>query len=254
MATPGLADVADDARVIAVVAAVGREVERHREAHLSRGEVGAVEGVRLLGGGEARVLADGPRPVGVHGGPHAAEERLEPGQRVDGFEAFEVGGGVERLDRDALRRVPHEGLGVALQLLAREFFPVAKRRLFTHAQRLRLVPEPGEVQLAWRSSWAARASSSAWRAAATPARPTRRVRASSCQSPQFTASPRGGGRSGLGGLGCLGALRGVGTLEGGLPRGLPGSFDEAELRGHNRSIAEGYDIYSSVGCITGLSL
>ena len=79
----GLADVADDTRVIAVVAAVRGEVERHREPHLSGREVGAVEGVRLLGGGEARVLADGPRSVGVHGGPHAAQEGLEPGQRVD---------------------------------------------------------------------------------------------------------------------------------------------------------------------------
>ena len=124
-----LADVADDARVVAVVAAVRRQVEGHREPHLPGGEVGPVEGVRLLGGGEARVLADGPRPVGVHRGPHAAEEGVEPGQRVDGFEAFEVGGGVERLHRDALRGVPHEGLGVPLQLLLREFFPVAKCRL-----------------------------------------------------------------------------------------------------------------------------
>ena len=35
----GLADVADDARVVAVVAAVRREVERDRQAHLPGGEV-----------------------------------------------------------------------------------------------------------------------------------------------------------------------------------------------------------------------
>ena len=50
----GLADVADDAGVVAVVAAVGGEVEGHRQAHLPGGEVAAVEGVRLLGGREAR--------------------------------------------------------------------------------------------------------------------------------------------------------------------------------------------------------
>jgi hypothetical protein len=75
-----LADVADDAGVVAVVAAVGREVERDRESHLSRREVGAIEGVRLLRGGEPGVLADGPRPVGVHGGADAAHERLQAGE------------------------------------------------------------------------------------------------------------------------------------------------------------------------------
>jgi hypothetical protein len=80
MATPGLADVAHHAGVVGVVAAVGGEVEGHRHALLAGGQVAAVEGVGLLGGGEAGVLADGPRPVGVHGGPHAAGERREAGQ------------------------------------------------------------------------------------------------------------------------------------------------------------------------------
>src|SRR3990172_2223926 len=44
--------------VVRVVAAVGGEVEGDREALLPGGEVAAVEGVRLLGGGEAGVLAD----------------------------------------------------------------------------------------------------------------------------------------------------------------------------------------------------
>ena len=75
----GLADVADDARMVAVVAAVRREVERDRQAHLPGREVLAVERVRLLGGREARVLADRPRPVRVHRRPRPADERLEPG-------------------------------------------------------------------------------------------------------------------------------------------------------------------------------
>ena len=120
----GLADVADDARVVAVVAAVGGEVEGHRQAHLPGGEVGPVEGVRFLGGGEAGVLADGPGPVRVHRGPDAAEERVEPGQRVDGLEAFEVVGGVERLDGDALGGVPTSSdVEVALQLLGGQLLP-----------------------------------------------------------------------------------------------------------------------------------
>ena len=87
-----LADVADDTGVIGVVAAVGGEVERHREAHLSGLEVAPVERVRLLGRREARVLADRPGPVREHRRPNPADERCEPGQRVDVVDALEVGG------------------------------------------------------------------------------------------------------------------------------------------------------------------
>jgi hypothetical protein len=70
-----LADVADDARVIGVVAAVGGEVEGDGEARLPAGQVGAVERVGVLGGGEAAVLPDGPGLAGVHGRARAADER-----------------------------------------------------------------------------------------------------------------------------------------------------------------------------------
>ena len=62
----GHADVAADAHVVAVVAAVGGQVEGDRQALLAGGEIAAVEGVGLLGGGEAGVLADGPRLGRVH--------------------------------------------------------------------------------------------------------------------------------------------------------------------------------------------
>ena len=130
IATPALPDVALDARVIAVVAPVGGQVERHRQAHLPGGQVAPVEGVRLLGGGEAGVLADRPRPVGVHGRPHAPGERGEAGQRVEPLDAPQVAGRVERLDVDALGRLPHQGLGIgALQVLGRQRAPVVECRL-----------------------------------------------------------------------------------------------------------------------------
>ena len=73
------ADVAGDARIVAVVAAVGGEIEGDGEALLPGGEVAAVEGVGFLGGREAGVLADGPRPAGVHRRVGAAGERREAG-------------------------------------------------------------------------------------------------------------------------------------------------------------------------------
>ena len=75
-----LADVADDARMVAVIAAVGGEIEGDRQALLPGGEVAAVEGVRILGGREAGILADRPRPAGVHRGIGPARERREAGQ------------------------------------------------------------------------------------------------------------------------------------------------------------------------------
>ena len=147
----GLADVADDTGMVAVVAAVRGEVEGHREPHLTGGEVGAVEGVRLLRGREARVLPDRPRPVGVHRGPHAAQEGVEPGERVDGFEILEVGGGVQGLHRDALGRDPRERRRIALQLLRRERLPVgdgpvrASRSVSSHGERVEVASSGHEL-------------------------------------------------------------------------------------------------------------
>ena len=110
---PGLADIADDARVVAVVAAMGREIEGDRQPHLPGRQIVAVEAVRLLGGREPGILPDRPRPVGVHRRARPAqigrEARHRVAQRKPGMlDAVEVVGGVERLDPDAFRRRPVE--------------------------------------------------------------------------------------------------------------------------------------------------
>src|SRR5581483_10635711 len=124
-----LPDVADDARVIAVVAAVGGEVEGDREARLPAGEVRAVEGVRLLRGREATVLPDRPRPLRVHRRVRAAEEREGAGDGVREVETFHVGPRPERLHVDALGRPPHEPVRIGpLALLLGELLPEAQVR------------------------------------------------------------------------------------------------------------------------------
>ena len=82
------ADVAGDARMVAVVAAVGREIEGDRKALLPGGEVAAVEGVGILGRGEAGVLPDGPRLGDVHGRVGAAQIGRDAGQGVEEVEAL----------------------------------------------------------------------------------------------------------------------------------------------------------------------
>ena len=108
-----LADVADDARVVGVVAAVGSEVEGDRHALLAGRQVAAVERVRFFGGGETGVLPDRPRAHRVHRRLRPAHERLEAGQGVGVRQARQVVGGVQRLDVDAFGRVPDELLGRA---------------------------------------------------------------------------------------------------------------------------------------------
>ena len=122
-----LADVADHARMIGIVAAVGGEIERHREAHLAGREIGAIELVALLGGREAGILAHRPGPAGIHRGLGPARERREARQRAQGLEAFEIGRGVERLHDDALGRHPVERRhGLVAQLLGGGLFPVGQ--------------------------------------------------------------------------------------------------------------------------------
>ena len=115
----GLADVAGHARMVAVVAAVGRQVEGDADALPAAGQRLAVEGVRLLGGREARVLADRPRPHRVHRRLRAAHVGREARQRVGVRQALQVGRGVERLDDDAFGRLPGERVEVAARRRAR---------------------------------------------------------------------------------------------------------------------------------------
>ena len=103
-----LSDIAGHARMVAVIAAVGGEVEGDGQALLPGGEIGAVEGVGLLRRREAGILPDRPGPVGVHGGARPAQEGRESGQRAQMLHLLEVGGRVERLDGYAFRRRAHQ--------------------------------------------------------------------------------------------------------------------------------------------------
>ena len=102
-----LADVAHDARVVGVVAAVRREVEGDREAHLARGEIAAVEGVALGGGREAGILAHRPWPRDVHRRVRPAPERREARHRVERLTGRrEIGRGVDGLHGDLFNGHP----------------------------------------------------------------------------------------------------------------------------------------------------
>ncbi len=72
-----LADIADDARMVAVIAAMRGKVEGDGEALLAGRKRLAVEGVAFLGGREAGILADRPRPAGIHGRARSAHEGFE---------------------------------------------------------------------------------------------------------------------------------------------------------------------------------
>ena len=122
----GFAHVPGHPWVIAVIAAMGRQIERDRQALLPGGQIATIEGVGLLGRGKARILADRPGPPGIHRGIGPARIRLETRQaRIDRVRA-----GVERLDGDALGRLAREF--AALHLFVGAGFPVVIGRCVSH--------------------------------------------------------------------------------------------------------------------------
>ena len=90
---------------------MGGQVESHTDALLAGGQILTVERVGVFGRGKPCVLTNCPGPVGVHGGPYAPREGCQTGQRVDRLQRLEVLHRVQRLDGDALGRVPSEGGG-----------------------------------------------------------------------------------------------------------------------------------------------
>ncbi len=133
----GFADVARDAGMVGVIAPVGGQVKGHGQAGLSRGKVFPVELVRFPGGGKSRVLTDGPGLVGVHGGRWPAQVRGLTRQRIDGIQAFQIFGGIDRFDDNAFRRFPVKGFeGSSLQFPDCRFFPFFHLRVLGHHKLL----------------------------------------------------------------------------------------------------------------------
>ena len=121
------AHVAGDARVVAVVAAVGGQVEGHRQPLLPGREVAPVEGVGLLGRGEPGVLPDRPRLVDVHRRVGAAQVRRDTREGPQEVQALGVGGGVDRRHDDPLRGVPRQLVRGPAGLLLHPGGPLRRR-------------------------------------------------------------------------------------------------------------------------------
>ena len=127
----GLAHIARHPGVIAVIAAVGRQVEGHTQSLLAFRQILSVEGIGSLGSAEPRILSNGPRSLGVHagirppqvgrvashGGFHAGG--FLPGWRSvhhDGFDGFrslsgDVPGALVAPPRQMAVHSRHHGLG-----------------------------------------------------------------------------------------------------------------------------------------------
>ena len=115
-----LADVADDALVVAVVAAVRGQVESTAQTLLTGGDIAAVEGVTLFSGRETGVLADSPGTHHIHSRVRSAQERRDTGGIVQVLHALEVFLAVGGLHVDLLRSPP-----VLLDMIF--FFPFLER-------------------------------------------------------------------------------------------------------------------------------
>ena len=108
---------------VRVVAHLGRQVERDREARLAVVEQVTEPAVGLLGRREARVLAHRPEAAAVHRGLDAAGERVLAGSAEVAVlvEASRVGRGVEVSDDEARRSLESRlALGRSLERLGSE--------------------------------------------------------------------------------------------------------------------------------------
>jgi hypothetical protein len=85
-----------------VVAAVGGQIERDRQAFLTHGQIAAVERIRVGRGRETGVLPDGPGLVDVHRRVRAAQERGDSGIRVEEVQPGQIVGAVTGGDLDPL--------------------------------------------------------------------------------------------------------------------------------------------------------
>jgi hypothetical protein len=113
--------------MVAVIAAMGGEVEGDGEALLPGRQIAAIEGVRFLGGREAGILADGPGLLDVHGRIRPAQERRKAGHGVQKVEPPERGLVIDRRQLDSLRRHPAIAIGSAcLARLGQRPFHLAK--------------------------------------------------------------------------------------------------------------------------------
>ncbi len=102
----GHADIAAYPGMIAVIAAVGGEIEGDRKPLLPGGEIAPVERVGILGRGESGILAHRPRLGHIHGGVGAAQIGRDAGVGVEEVEAGGIVGAIDRLHRNAFRGEP----------------------------------------------------------------------------------------------------------------------------------------------------
>src|SRR4029079_6878824 len=186
----GHADVAGHARMIAVVAAMRRQIEGDREALLSGGEVAPVERIGILRGGESGVLPDGPWLRRVHGRVGAAQIRRDAGISVEAREAREVVRSVGRFDGNAFGRTPWRFAAGGRGHLHRS--KLHRREIRDAAHRFDSTP-----RISWAAVSVATASHPAKMKVPTPAsfsesevlrRPSRQTRAAPAAFSAFAAS------------------------------------------------------------------
>ena len=95
--------------MIAVVAAMGREIECHRKTRLTCGEVAFVEGVGLFRRGETGVLSDSPRLLHIHRRVGSARKRSEARHGVEHRLSRKIGSGENRFHGNLLVSLPVVG-------------------------------------------------------------------------------------------------------------------------------------------------
>ena len=82
--------ISGDPWVVRVIPAMRGQIEGHRKTALSGGQIASVKGIGIFGRGESGILADGPRPTGIHGGHGPAHVGRHSRQGIQMFNVFKI--------------------------------------------------------------------------------------------------------------------------------------------------------------------
>ena len=78
----GFADITDHPGMIGIIPPMGGKIEGDRKPFLTGCKAFSIKGIGFLGRGKTGILANRPRPAGIHGAPNPSRKRRKARQGI----------------------------------------------------------------------------------------------------------------------------------------------------------------------------
>ena len=131
----GLANVANNTRVVTIVAPMRRQIEGDRHTFLPRSQTLAVKRIAVFSRRETGILPDGPRPPCIHRAARATRIGRNSGHSAKVLNPVQIVRCINRLNGDPLRRIPRQIIErAATEFFFSEGFPIV--RIIAHGSSL----------------------------------------------------------------------------------------------------------------------